>query len=145
VAAKLSFETVNNGGQLPEITRHITQEEMWRHAVTCFDCNPLHLNAEWNKSAKPFGLDTTVVHGNLMFCLTGSVISTWAYPVGGRLSKLEIKLIKPVPPNSTLTFGGVVTEKHPVGKGKNYVVVELYGKNQNGEEVAVSKAEVILP
>jgi acyl dehydratase len=142
---KLSFETVNNGDQLPEITRYITQEIMWRHAVTCFDCNPLHLDLEWNRSAKPFGLESTVVHGNLMFCLTSSVLSNWAYPAGGKISKLEIKLIKPVPPNSTLTFGGVVTEKHPIAEGKNFVVIELYGKNQNDEPVAVASAEVVLP
>lgn len=145
MAEKLSFKTVNNGDRLPEVSRYITQEEMWQHAVTCLDCNPLHINPDWNKSAKPFGLESTVVHGSLMFCLGGTLLSGWAYPVGGRISKFDIKLIKPVPPNSTLTFGGVVTEKHPIREGNNFVVVEFSGKNQDGEPVAVGSAEVILP
>lgn len=145
MTSKLSFETVNNGDKLPEITKRVTQEEIWQHAVTSFDWNPVHVHPDWCKTAKVFGLDSTVVHGNLSFCLITSVITNWAYPSGGKLSKMEIKLIKPLPPNSTLTYGGVVTEKHPIGKGKNFVVVELYGKNQDEEQFAVAKAEVILP
>ncbi len=141
----LSFETVNNGDKLPEIERYVTQEEMWRHAVTSFDWNPVHTHPEWCKTARVFGLESTVVHGNLMFCLTTSLVTNWAYPVGGRMKKLEIKLVKPVPPNSTMTLGGDVTEKHPVEKGKDFVVVEIWGKLQDGSQFAVAKAEVILP
>ena len=65
MAPKLSFETANNGDKLPEITRHITQEEIWQHAVTSFDVNPVHVHPEWCKKARVFGLESTVMHGSL--------------------------------------------------------------------------------
>jgi len=145
MAPKLSFETANNGDKLPEITRHITQEEIWQHAVTSFDVNPVHVHPEWCKKAQVFGLESTVMHGSLMFCLISTVITGWAYPVGGRLTKIDIKLIRPVPPGSTLTLGGEIIEKHPVEKGKNFVVVEVYGKTQDDKQFAVARAEVVLP
>ena len=142
---KLSFKTVNNGDQLPEVVRETNQEIMWRHAVTSFDWNPVHINPDWCRTAKVFGLESTVMHGNLAFSLITSVVTNWAYPAGGRISKLDIKLLKPVPPGSTIRYGGAVTEKHPIEAGKNFVVVEIYGKNQDDETIAAATAEVILP
>jgi acyl dehydratase len=60
------------------------------------------------------------------------------------MKRFEAKLIKPVPVNSTCTYGGVVSELHPVGKGKDFITVELWGKNQDGEEVAVGTAQVTI-
>jgi 3-hydroxybutyryl-CoA dehydratase len=142
---KLTFETVNVGDLLPEIRRHITQEEMWRHAVSSLDVNPVHVHPDWCRTAKVFGLESTVVHGNLTTSLLSTVLTNWACPAGGWIRKMDVKLIKPVPPNSTLTFGGLVTEKHIISKGKDFVVAELFGKNQEGETVAVCEAEVVLP
>jgi acyl dehydratase len=145
MAPKLNFETVNNGDKLPEITRHITQEVMWQHAVTSFDWNPVHVHPEWCKKAQVFGLESTVMHGSLMFCLITSVVTNWSYAAGGRMKKLEVKLISPVPPDSAVTLGGEVIEKHPVARGKDFVVVEIYGKTQNEKQFTAARAEVILP
>jgi len=145
MGGKLSFDNVNVGDLLPEIKRYITQEEMWRHAVSCLDVNPAHVHPDWCKTAKVFGLESTIVHGNMSTSLLSTVIANWAFPVGGWIRKMDVKLIKPVPPNSTLIFGGVVTEKHIISKGKNFVVVEVSGKNQNNETIGVCKAEIVLP
>jgi acyl dehydratase len=77
--------------------------------------------------------------------LMSTVIANWAFPVGGWIRKMDVKLIKPVPPNSRLTFGGIVSEKHIISKGKNFVVVEVHAKNQDNEMVGLCKAEVSLP
>jgi len=144
VKSKLSFESVSPNDKLPEVTRYITQEDIWRFAASSLDCNVVHVNPEWCKRTKVFG-ETTVMHGGLTSSLIMTVLINWAYPLGGKIAKLEIKLIKPVPPNSTLIFGGLVTEKHPIGKGEDFVVIELYGKNQDEEKIAIGKAEVMLP
>jgi 3-hydroxybutyryl-CoA dehydratase len=145
MAGKIGFENVSVGDLLPEVKRYITQEEMWRHAVSSLDVNPVHVHPDWCKTAKVFGLESTVVHGNMTTSLLCTVLTSWAYPDGGWIRRMDTKLIKPVPPSSTLTFGGVVAEKHIISKGKNFVVVELFAKNQAGETVAVCEAEVILP
>ena len=142
---KLSFDSVNCGDSLPEIKQNITQEDIWKHAVASLDYNPVHTYPEWCKTAQVFGLPVTVMHGNQTMSLMTTVITNWAFPVGGWLKKIEVKLIKPVPVESSCTYGAVVTEKHPIGKGENFVTLELWAKNQDGEHVGVGTAQVVLP
>jgi acyl dehydratase len=61
------------------------------------------------------------------------------------MKRFEVKLIKPVPVDSTCTYGGVVSELHPVGRGKDFVTVDLWATNQQKETVAVGEAQVIIP
>ena len=128
MANKLTFDSVNCGDMLPEVRQHTTQEDMWRHAVTSLDYNPVHTSPEWCKTAQVFGMPVTVMHGNQTMSLM-----------------VEVKLIMPVPEGSTCTYGGVVTEKHPIGKGEDFVVLDLWATNQDGENVAVGTAQVALP
>ncbi len=144
MAKKLTFESVNCGDVLPEVKQHVTQEVIWKHAVASLDYNPVHTYPEWCKTAQVFGLPLPVMHGNQTMSLMATVITNWAYPSGGRLRQMEVKLIKPVPVGSTCTYGGVVTEKHPIGKGENFVVLDLWAANQEGEKVAVGMAQVTL-
>lgn len=145
MADRLTFESVNCGDMLPEVKQHVDQEAIWRHAVTSLDYNPVHNAPEWCQTAQVFGLPVTVMHGNQTMSLMATVITGWAYPVGGRLKRMEVKLIKPVPVDSTCTYGGVVTEKHPIGKGQDFVVLDLWATNQDGDQVAVGTAQVTLP
>jgi len=144
---KVSYESVNCGDVLPEVKQFLDQETIWKHAAASLDCNPVHTHPEWCKRARVFGLPVPVVHGNQTMSLMCKVVTNWAYPSGGRMKRMEVKLIKPVPVGSTCTYGGTVTEKHPVGEkaGGNFVTVELWSKNQDGELVAVGEADVYLP
>jgi len=145
MANKLTFESINCGDVLPEVKQQNTQELTWKHAVASLDYNPVHTNPEWCKTAQVFGLPVTVMHGNQTMSLMCKVITDWAYPAGGTMKKLEVKLIKPVPVGSTCTYGGVVSEKHLAGKGQDFVTVELWVKNQDGEQLALGSAQVTLP
>ena len=147
MAKKLTFESVNCGDVLPEVKQHIDQETIWKHAAGSFDYNPVHTNPEWCKTAQVFGLPVPVQHGNQTMSLMCKVITNWAYPVGGRMKRIEVKLIKPVPVGSTCTYGATVTEKHPVGKGGggNFVALDVWAKNQDAELVGTGTAQVYLP
>jgi len=145
MAKRLTFEWVNCGDVLPEVKQHVSQEVIWKHAVASLDYNPVHTHPEWCKTAQVFGLPLPVMHGNQTMSLMATVITNWAFPVGGRLKRMEVKLIKPVPVGSSCTYGAAVTEKHPIGKRENFVVLDLWVMNQDGEKVAVGTAQVILP
>jgi 3-hydroxybutyryl-CoA dehydratase len=145
MAKKLTFESVNCGDVLPEVKQHISQEVIWKHAAASLDYNLVHTDPEWCKTARVFGLPVPVMHGNQTMSLMTKVVTNWAYPVGGRLRRMEVKLIKPVPVGSTCTYGAVVAEKHPVGKRGNFVVLDLWAMDQDGDKVAVGTAEVTLP
>lgn len=142
---KLNFESIQCGDQLPEVEQHISQEDIWHYAVASLDMNPVHCSPEWCQKAQVFDMPETVQHGQMTLSLMAKVITNWAYCSGGRMQTFEVKLIKPVPVNSTCTYGGEVTELHPVGGGKDFVTVNLWAVNQDKEKVAVGTARVIIP
>jgi len=142
---KVTFEQVNLGDTLPEVTMHITQEDIWKHAVASLDYNPVHTHPEWCQTAQVFGLDVPVMHGNQTMSLMATALTNWAYPGGGFVKRMETKLIKPVPVGSTITCGATVTEKHTFGGDRNFVTLDIWAQNQDGEKVGVGEAEVILP
>jgi acyl dehydratase len=142
---EIKFEKVELGTRLPDVVRNISQEIIERFAVASFDYNPIHIDPEWKRKMDLPGGKSTIAHGQMTMSFMASVLTDWATPAGGRVSKIYAKYIKPVLPGDVITSGGVVTEKHFHGPGKNYVVVEIYAQNQNGEKVAVGEAEVILP
>ena len=145
MAEKLTFKSVQVGDKLPTIVRPITQEIIWKNAVASLDYNSVHIDPEWVKTAQPFGIPVTVCHGMMTMSYMATVVSDWCYSVMGRVKKMESKFVKPVPASWTTTCTGIVTEKHVISPGSNYVVVELTATNQNGDTVAVAEAEVVLP
>ena len=145
MAGELTFDSIRCGDVLPEVTQHISQEDIWHYAAASLDMNPVHCAPEWCKTAQVFGIPETVQHGAQTQSLLCKVITNWSYASGAMLKRLESKFIKPVPVNSTCTYGGVVTELHPVGKGKNFVTVELWAKDQDGDKIAVATAQVVIP
>lgn len=145
---KVTFAQVNLGDTLPSFSRHFTQDDIDRYAVASLDYNPVHINPKWCAAAKKIFPDyftgSTVAHGMHTMSLMAKVVTDWAYP-GGHIRLIEAKFIRPVRPGDTITYGGVVTEKHFIGEGNNFVVVELHASNQDGVLVAAGKAEVVLP
>ena len=141
----LSFDKVELGARLPDVVRHVNQDVIDRFAVGSFDYNPIHLDPEWKRKMDLPGGKSTIAHGQMTMSFLATVLTDWAYPVGGKVTKIDAKYIKPVLPGDVITSGGTVTEKHFHGPGKNFVMIEISAKNQKGELVAVGEAEVVLP
>jgi len=141
----LSFETIELGTRLPEVIRHIDQDVIDRYAVASFDYNPIHIDPEWKRQVDLPGGESTIAHGQMTMSFMATVLTDSFYPVGGKITKIDAKYIKPVLPGDVITSGGTVTEKHFHGAGRDYVVIEIFAENQNKEKVAVGKAEVMLP
>ena len=141
---KVTFNSVQVGDKLPMVARLITQEIIWKNAVGSLDYNPVHIDPEWVKTAQPFGIPVTVCHGMMTLSYMATVVSDWCYSAMGRIKAIQGNLVKPVPAGWTTICTGIVTEKHLISPGSNYVVVELTAANQNGETVAVAEAEVVL-
>ena len=146
--AKITFAQVNLGDSLPPLRCYITQDIIDRYAVASLDYNPVHINAEWCRAARNlfpnYFTDSTVAHGMTTMSSMASVVTDWAYPEG-RITLLDCKFIRPVYPGDTITCGGIVIEKHPLGKGMDFVVLELFADNQKGVRVAAGTARVLLP
>lgn len=141
----LTFEGVTLGTELPVVKRHVDHDVINRFAVASFDYNPIHIDPEWKAKANLPGGTSNIAHGQMTMAFMASAITDWAFGVGGWLTKLDAKYLKPVLPGDDISAGGVVSEKHYHGPSRNYVVLDLFARNQDGELVAAGKAEVKLP
>jgi len=141
----LDFNSVELGTKLPDVVRKVNHDVIDRFAVGSFDYNPIHLDPELKKKMNLPGGKSNIGHGQMTMSFMASVVTDWVCPAGGLVTKIDAKYIKPVLPGDVITSGGTVTEKHFHGAGKNFVVVEIFAQNQNGEKVAVGEVEAIIP
>lgn len=142
---KLSFNTVEVGGVLPPLSHTVSQETFWKNAVASFDYNPVHCDPDWVATAQPFGIPETVGHGMMTMSFMVSVATNWALPSMLKITKMISKFTKPVVAGTTVNCSGVVSEKHPICPGKNFVVVELKAEDQNGELLGLCQTTVVFP
>jgi len=141
----LTFDSVQVGDELPPFTRSVSQETFWKYAVASFDYNPVHCDPDWVETAQPFGIPHTVAHGMMTMSFMMSVVSSWAYPSGLQVAKMTSKFFWPVLAGWTVKCTGVVSEKHVISPGKNFVVVDVKAENQDGKDLAVCRTEVVFP
>lgn len=142
---KISFESVKTGTALAPVAHKVGQETFWKYAVGSFDYNPVHNDAEWVKTAMPFKIPKTVGHGMMTMSFMTSVVTNWAVPAMLRVAKITTKFTKPVEQEWTVTCTGVISEKHYITKGKNFVVVDVKAENDAKELVGLSQIEVVFP
>ena len=141
----LHFADLRPGQMLPPVDLHVTQDAIDRYAVASLDYNPVHTDIEWCKRAQVFGMPDTVGHGMLTMSLMTSVVLNAWYRYGAWITNLEAKFTKPVPAGDTMHATGFVKEVHPLGPGRNCVLVELAAHNLAGETVGVGSARVAIP
>ncbi len=142
---KVTFDSIEVGDELIPINHNVTQETFWKYAVASMDYNPVHCDPEWVRTAQPFGITETVGHGMMTISFMLSVVSNWAYPNMLKITKITSKLIWPVLAGWSVTCKGVISEKHVICPGKNYVIVELKAENQEGQLLGVCQTEVVFP
>jgi len=141
----IPFDSVTVGDRLTPLTRSVTQETFWRFSLASLDYNPVHNDREWVKTARPFGITETVGHGMMTIAFIMTVVSNWAYPAMLKIRKSDSKLIFPVLAGWTVTCTGVISEKHVMCPGENFVVIDLEARNQDGTLLGVCKSEVVFP
>ena len=141
----IKFDHVKTGTTLDPISHTVTQETFWKNAVSSFDYNPVHCDPEWVKTAMPFKIPKTVAHGMMTMSFMTSVVTNWAVPAMLKVSRITSKFTRPVEQGWTITCSGLISEKHFISKGKNFVVVTVKAENQNKELVALGEVEVIFP
>lgn len=142
---KISFDKVELDYEIPSTPRQVTQALITKNACASLDYNPIHVDPVWAKKINLFGVGKTVAHGMMTMTFLGQLITDWCYADGGKLKSMDVKLIWPVFPGDTITCKGKVVAKHPRDERQSFVDLEFSAENQNGEKVAVGKAQVILP
>ena len=113
--------------------------------MASFDYNPVHCDPDWVRRAQPFGIPETVGHGMNTMSFMATVLSNWAYPRLLMIRRMTSKFLVPVRAGWTLKCSGVISEKHPICPGENFVVIDLKAENQDGELLGVCRSEVVFP
>ncbi len=115
-------------GQIAEVSKQITDEDVQSFAKVSGDFNPVHLDEDYAQNTIFKG---RIVHGVLSVGLISSVIANELPGPGSILIKQEVKYIAPVRINDTITARVEIIEL--LDKGK--VLLSTRCLNQNEELV----------
>ena len=133
-----SSETWAVGGELPSLSKSLTQEKIDGYARASGDFNPIHIDPAF-AAATPFG--GTIAHGMLLLAYLSEMLTAafgQAWLSGGRL-KARFKGV--ARPGDTLTVRGRVERVQDEGR-RLFAAVECV--NQAGELLVAGDAEVRL-
>jgi acyl dehydratase len=112
MAAKVRYDDVEVGTQLPAQTFQVTRASLVKYAGASGDFNIIH----WNeRTAKAVGLPNVIAHGMFTMAEAGRVVTDWAGDPGA-VVEYGVRFSSPVPvedddTGTTLTVSGVVEEK----------------------------------
>jgi acyl dehydratase len=92
VAAKVRYDEVEAGTELPPLTIPVTRATLVRYAGASGDFNPIH----WNeKFAKEVGLPDVIAHGMFTMASAARVVTDWVGDPGA-LVEYGVRFTKPV-------------------------------------------------
>lgn len=127
------------GETIPELVKHVTQDQINAYAEVSGDHNPIHINPE---AARAVGLDGTIAHGMLNMAFLGEMLTDWltaSQEQHGWLRRLRVRFQAMVRPGDTVTCHGVLGPRQ--GDTQR---VEIWMDNQDGVRVITGDADVVL-
>ena len=139
--AKLYFEDVSVGDNLPPYTVKAGYMELNRFASANDEFVMIHMDPDYSKDVSK--LPDVIAMGNLKLAYLGNALTNW---IGddGWVRKLGVDYRRMDPVNNTLTATGVVREKRQ--ENDEYLVdLDVWVENQTGEKSTPGHATVVLP
>jgi acyl dehydratase len=141
MAARISFDEVEVGTELPEQTFPIERGSLVMYAGASGDFNPIHWNQRF---ATEVGLPDVIAHGMFTMAQAGRVLTDWAGDPGA-VEEYGVRFTKPVVvpddgAGAALVVTGVVKEK----LDDRRVRVELTARSAGDKVLAQSRAVVRL-
>lgn len=137
---KLYYEDVDVGGELTTLVKQPTTRQLVMWAGASSDYNPIHYDKDFAQSR---GLPGVVVHGQLVGCFLGQMVTDWAGEQG-RLRKLTLTYRGMNFSGETLICKGTVTKKY-IEDEEHFVACNLWAENPRGEKTVSGTAIVVLP
>ena len=140
MSQQIYFEDINEGDEIPALTKHLTKKNLVIYAVTAGDLYELHYDKD---TATAQGFKDVIVHGRLKSALLAQAVSDW---IGddGKVRKLTCNNRGADYPGDDFTVKGKVTKKSQDG-GENLVELDLWGENPAGDKTTFGTAVAVLP
>ncbi|MFI9203671.1 MaoC family dehydratase [Streptomyces sp. NPDC053048] len=143
MAAKISYDDVEAGTELPAQSFPVTRATLVRYAGASGDFNPIH----WNeKFAKEVGLPDVIAHGMFTMAEAIRVVTDWAGDPAA-VAEYGVRFTKPVVvPNddegAVIEVSGKVAAK--LDDEARTVRVDLVAMNEGRKVLGMSRAVVRL-
>jgi len=140
MSKQLYYEDVAVGDEITSLVKQPTTCQLVMWAGASGDYNPIHYDKDFAQSQ---GLAGVIVHGQLVACFLGQLITDW---IGeqGMVKRFSCSYRSMNFPGDVLTCKGKVTKKY-VETGKHYVGCDIWAENPKGEKTVPGRATVILP
>jgi acyl dehydratase len=140
MAEQVYFEDVNEGDEIPSITKNCSTQQLVVWAAGSGDFYQIHYDLNF---AQRTGLDNIIVHGALKNAFLGQLLHDWAQP-GGFVQEFGCQYRGMDYPNQDIVCRGVVTKKLEEG-GRHYVELDVWTENPQGQKTTPGTARVALP
>lgn len=128
-----------NVGDSESFTKTVTETDVYNFAGVSGDYNPAHVNESYAKETMFKG---RIAHGMLSAGFISTVLGTLLPGPGSVYMGQELKFVKPVFFNDTITATCTVTE---IIEDKKRIILDTICTNQDGEEVLTGSATIFLP
>ena len=125
------------GEAIPELVKHVTQDQINAYADISGDHNPIHINPD---AARAVGLDGTIAHGMLDMAFLGQMLTDWLTAnqnQTGWVRRLKVRFQAMVRPGDAVICRGVLGPRD--GDTQR---LELWMDKQDGERVITGDADV---
>lgn len=112
MSGQVYYEDVDTGDAIPVLTVTVDETQMFFLSAATYNGHRIHYDKEWARDVE--GYDDVLVQGPLQAALLSRALTDW---IGGdgRLVAFSVQNRAVAYPGKDLTFGGVITEKHPDG------------------------------
>ena len=134
------YEDVTESEEITPLVKQPTTRQLVMWAGASGDYNPIHYDKDFAQSR---GLSGVIVHGQLVACFLGQLMTDWAGERGS-LRKLSCNYRGMNYPGEAVTCQGRVTKKY-IENGECCIECSLRAENPKGETTVSGKAVVVMP
>ncbi|GAA3755488.1 MaoC family dehydratase [Streptomyces tremellae] len=141
MTAKIGYDEVEVGTELPPGTFPVTRDTLVRYAGASGDFNPIHFNERF---AKEVGLPDVIAHGMFTMAEAVRVVTDWAGDPGA-VVEYGVRFTKPVVvPNDDKGAVVEVTAKVAEKLGDRQVRVDIAASSAGQKVLGLARAVVRL-
>ena len=140
MSEQLYYEDIVVGSEITPLVKQPTTRQLVMWAGASGDYYPIHYDKDFAQSK---GLPGVIVHGQLVGCFLGQLMTDWMGEQGN-LRKLTCSYKSVNFPGEALICKGKVSKKY-IEDGEHYIECNLWVENAKGEKTISGKALVTLP
>jgi len=140
MSEQLYYEDIVVGSGITPLVKQPTTRQLVMWAGASGDYYPIHYDKDFAQSK---GLPGVIVHGQLVGCFLGQLMTDWMGEQGN-LRKLTCSYKSVNFPGEALICKGKVSKKY-IEDDEHYIECNLWVENAKGEKTISGKALVTLP